>query len=107
MDITLLVKSLESGEFEASVLELPAYRVKAESRELAIGGLKDALLNQVKDAEALAWKLPVNQTDQEPSWLRFAGIFKDNTDFAEMMQQVQAAREAWGDEEMDEAEYRR
>lgn len=106
MDLTLLVKSLESGQFEASVLELPAYRVEAASRERALDELKTTLLQQVQDTEALTWRLPVNHTE-EPAWLKFAGIFKNNADFAEIMKEIQAVRETWGDEDMDESEYLR
>jgi hypothetical protein len=42
-----------------------------------------------------------------PPWLKFAGIFEHNTDFAEIVDEIQAQRDAWGDEEMDESEYRR
>ncbi|BAS55598.1 hypothetical protein Q2T42_07725 [Leptolyngbya boryana CZ1] len=107
MDVTLLIKSLESGQYEASVLELPAYRVEAASRELAIEALKTALLDHVKDAEAFTWQLPIYNSDENPAWLNFAGIFKDNADFAEIVEEIQAARESWGDEEMDESEYSR
>lgn len=106
MDLTLLVKSLESGQFEATVLEIPAYRVEAESKELALNELKSALLQRVQNAEALTWQLPVNSTEH-PAWLKFAGVFKDNTDFAEIVKEIQEAREAWGDEEMDQSEYLR
>jgi hypothetical protein len=107
MDVTLLVKSLKSAHFEASVLELPAYRVEAESRESALATLKKTLLEQVQDAEALTWKLPVNQSEEQPSWLRFAGMFKNNADFAEIVEEIQAARDAWRDEAVDESEYLR
>lgn len=105
LDLTLLVKELESGQFEASVLELPAYRVEAKSRELAIDSLKATLLEQVQDAEALAWRLPVNQSEKEPSWLKFAGMFKDNADFTEIVEEIRATRNVCGDEMMDESEY--
>jgi hypothetical protein len=38
------------------VLKLPAYRVEADSR----AGLKNALLNQVKDAEVVLLSLPMS-----------------------------------------------
>jgi hypothetical protein len=39
--------------------------------------------------------------------MKFAGVFEGNADFAEIMDEIQADREAWGDEEMDESEYLR
>jgi predicted RNase H-like HicB family nuclease len=107
MDVTLLVKSLESGQFEASVLELPAYRVEAESRELALAALKATLLKQIQDAETEAWQIPIQRSEESPPWLKYVGIFENNADFAEIVEEIQAARDAWGDEEMDESEYMR
>jgi hypothetical protein len=106
MNITLLVKTMQSGQVEASVLELPAYRVEAESRESAIASLKTTLLDKIQDAEALSWQFPI-RTSTPPSWMKFAGVFEGNADFAEIMDEIQADREVWGDEEMDESEYLR
>jgi hypothetical protein len=50
---------MQSGQVEASVLELPAYRVEAESRESAIASLKTTLLDRIQDAEALSWQFPI------------------------------------------------
>ena len=106
MNITLLVKTMQSGQVEASVLELPAYRVEAESRESAIASLKTTLLDKIQDAEALSWQFPI-KTSTFPAWMKFAGVFEGNADFAEITDEIQADREAWGDEEMDESEYLR
>jgi hypothetical protein len=115
MDVTLLVKSLESGQFEASVLELPAYRVEADSRELAIAGLKNALLNQVKNAEVVLLSLPISakrssegtavlSSDRNP-WKNLFGIFRDDVHFQEVVEIIQAERDALGDEDIDPAYY--
>lgn len=115
MDVTLLVKSLESGQFEASVLELPAYRVEADSREQAIAGLKNALLNQVKDAEVVLLSLPISArrssegtavllSDKNP-WKNLFGIFQDDIYFQEVVEIMQAERDSLGDEDIDSAYY--
>jgi hypothetical protein len=43
----------------------------------------------------------------EPAWAKFAGIFRDNPMFDEVMESIQADRDAWGDEPMDVSEYQR
>ncbi len=106
MNITLLVKTMQSGQVEASVLELPAYRVEAESRESAIASLKTTLLDKIQDAEVLSWQFPI-KASASPGWMKFAGVFDGNADFADIMDEIQADRDAWGDEEMDESEYLR
>ena len=106
MDVTLLVKSLESGQFEASVLGLPACRVEAESRELAIAALKNALLNQMKDAEVVSLNLPIEVAlPSKNPWKGLFGVFRDDVYFKEVVELIQAEREALGDEEIDPAYY--
>lgn len=106
MDLTLLIKPLESGQFEASVLEMPAYRVKAESRESAIEELKSILLEQVKDVEAVSVSLPVPiQSLVKAPWKDLFGVFQDDVYFEEVVEIIQADREALGDEEIDPAYY--
>jgi predicted RNase H-like HicB family nuclease len=106
MDLTLLVKPLESGHYVASVLELPAYRVEAESRELAIDLLKDTLLNQVKDAEISSLKLPIAVSPSaENPWKDLFGIFRDDIYFKEVVELIEAEKEALGDAEIDPAYY--
>jgi hypothetical protein len=115
INLTSLVNSLESGQFEASVLELPAYRVEADSRELAIAGLKNALLNQFKDAEVVLLSLltnaertpegtPVLSSNTNP-WKSLFGIFRDDVYFQEVVEINQAERDALSDENIDPAYY--
>jgi hypothetical protein len=75
MNVTLLVKLLESGQFEASLLGLPACRVEAESRELAIDGLKKTLLEQVQDAEVVSLQLPIVVASHFPHFKCHTQIF--------------------------------
>lgn len=106
MDVTLLIRLLESGHFEASVLGLPACRVEAESRELAIADLKNALLNQIKDAEVVSLRLPIAvSSPTENSWNNLFGIFRDDVYFEEVVELIQAERDALGDAEIDPGYY--
>lgn len=106
MKLTLLIKPLESGQFEASVFEIPTYRVKAESRESAIEELKSILLEQVKNVEAVSVSLPVSipSLGRTP-WKDLFGIFQDDVYFKEVVEIIQADRDALGDEEIDPAYY--
>lgn len=106
MDIKLLVKSLESGQYEASVLGLPAYRVEAASRELAIEELRKTFLNQVKDAEIVSLSLPIESSVlSDNPWKDLFGIFKDDAYFQEVVDIIHAERESLGEEEIDPAYY--
>ena len=102
MNLTLLVKTLESGQVAASVLELPGYRVEAESKELAIDRLRITLLDNLKDAEALPWQIPVNLPSlSENPWKNLFGLFKDDRYFDEVLDIIQAERDSLGDEDLD------
>ncbi len=102
MNLTLLVKTLESGQVAASVLELPGYRVEAESKELAIDRLRITLLDNLKDAEALPWQVAVSLPSlSENPWKNLFGLFKDDRYFDEVLDIIQAERDSLGDEELD------
>ena len=102
MNLTLLVKTLESGQVAASVLELPGYRVEAESKELAIDRLRITLLDNLKDAETLPWQIPVSLPSlSENPWKNLFGLFKDDRYFDEVLDIIQAERNSLGDEELD------
>jgi hypothetical protein len=106
MNFTLLVKTLESGQVAASVLELPGYRVEAASKEIAIEQLRTTLIDHLQDVEALPWQLPVELPASAINpWARMFGAFKDDAYFDQVMDIIQADRDALGDDELDPAYY--
>jgi hypothetical protein len=113
MDLTLLVKTMPSGQVEASVLEIPSCRVQSDTRDSAIAALKSNLVTEMQDTEVLDWKLPLNdlrsvadhQTSTPSAWKTMFGAFKNDTYFEEVMEIIQAERDALGDEEIDPAYY--
>ncbi len=62
MDFTLLVKTMPSGQVEASVMEIPSCRVQADSRDRAIAALKSSLVTEMQDTEVLDWQLPLDRS---------------------------------------------
>jgi mRNA interferase RelE/StbE len=72
---------------------------------VAIATLQSALLEKLQNTEALEWAVPIQTTEPSPAWLKFAGVFKYNPDFSEILEEIKAARDAWGDEMIDESEY--
>jgi hypothetical protein len=106
MNLTLLVKTLASGQVAALVLELPGYRVEAASKEMAIAGLRTTLIDHLQDVEAMPWQLPVELPSPTPNpWARMFGAFKDDLYFDQVMDIIQAERDALGDDEIDPAYY--
>ena len=110
MNLTMLVKTLDSGQVEASVLEFPGCRIEASSRDIAIlvpGGaandqLRTTLIDRLQDTELLAFEIPVNRANP---WMKLFGLFKDDPYFDDVVNIMQAERDALGDEEIDPAYY--
>jgi hypothetical protein len=107
MNLTMLVKKLDSGQVEASVLEFPGYRFEAASREMAIEQLRTALTKQLQNTEFLPLEIPIKTSIAaiDQPWNQLFGLFKDDPYFDEVMEIIQAERNALGDDELDPAYY--
>ena len=111
LKVTLLLESLTSGQVAASVREFPDCRVKAETREAAImlriaianAQIQATFLERLKNIEAITWNVPIQTS--EPNWLKFAGVFKDDADFVEIMESIRAERTSDDDSEVDPSYY--
>jgi hypothetical protein len=111
LKVTLLLEALTSGQVAASILEFPDCRVKAETREAAImlriaianAQIQATFLERLKNMEAISWNVPIQTS--EPSWMKFAGVFKDDADFAAIMESIRAERTSDDDSEVDPSYY--
>lgn len=103
LKVTLLLESLTSGEVAASVREFPDCQVKAKTREAAIAQIQASFLERLKNIEAISWNVPIQTS--EPSWMKFAGVFKDDADFAAIMESIRAERTSEDDSEVDPSYY--
>ncbi len=106
MNLTMLVRQLDSGQVEASVLELPGYRIEASSRDLAIERLRSTLIDGFQGTELFPFEIPVEMPVKVGNpWVKLFGLFKDDSYFDEVMDIIQSERAAFGDEEIDPAYY--
>ncbi|NJL48315.1 MAG: hypothetical protein HC929_13560 [Leptolyngbyaceae cyanobacterium SM2_5_2] len=103
MTVTLLLETLTSGQIAASILEFPHWRVEAETRESAISQLQATFLDRLKHVEAVAWDVLLPTL--EPTWMPFAGTFRDDPDFAAIMDAIRHERDTGDDSEVDPAYY--
>ncbi len=101
--VTLLVETLASGQFSASVLELPTCRVEANSQASAITQLQKNFLDRLQNIEAIDWDVPTQLTN--PTWMKYAGVFQDDADFQEIMEEIRAARDSDDETEVDPSYY--
>lgn len=103
LKVTLILETLASGKIAASVLEFPNCRVEAQARETAISQLQAIFLERLQHIEAIAWSVPV--VASKPAWLQFAGIFRDDPDFLEIMDAIRAERTSDDDSEIEPSYY--
>ncbi|MBD2772787.1 hypothetical protein [Iningainema tapete] len=101
--VTILLESLASGNVAASIFELPDCRVEAQTRAEAITQIKAAFLERLKHIETISWDVPVQAS--EPAWMKFAGVFKSDSDFQEIMQKIRAERNSNDESEVDPSYY--
>ncbi|MDF5723025.1 MAG: hypothetical protein PUP91_21635 [Rhizonema sp. PD37] len=103
LKVTLLVETLTSGMVAASIFEFPNCRVEAQTREEAISLIKTAFLERMAHIEAISWNVPI--LADQPTWMQFAGVFKDDSDFQEIMESLRAERNSDDDSEVDPLYY--
>ena len=103
LKVTIILENLASGNVAASVFELPDCRVEAETREEAITQIKAAFLERLKHIETISWDVPVQAS--VPAWIKFAGVFKDDSDFQEIMQTIRSERNSNDESEVDPSYY--
>ena len=103
LKVTLLLETLSSGQVSASVFEFPHCRVEAATREEAITQLQTTFLERLKHIETVSWEVPIQAS--EPTWMQFAGVFKDDPDFQEIMDEIRAERTSDDDSEIEPSYY--
>jgi predicted RNase H-like HicB family nuclease len=103
LKVTLLLESLRSGKFVASIREFPDCRVQAETRETAIAQIKTIFLERLKNIETISWDIPLQTS--EPTWIKFAGVFENDDDFRSIIESIQAERNSDDDSEVDPSYY--
>ncbi|KYC40360.1 hypothetical protein WA1_27180 [Scytonema hofmannii PCC 7110] len=103
LKVTILLENLATGQVAASIFELPDCRVEAPNREEAITQIKAAFLEGLKRIETISWDVPVQAS--EPAWIKFAGVFKDDLDFQEIMQTIRDERNSNDESEVDPSYY--
>jgi hypothetical protein len=103
LKVTLLIETLMSGQIAASIAEFPTFRVEAATQESAVQQLQMNFLERAKHIETIGWEVPLESV--EPSWVKYAGIFKDDVDFLEIMEAMRAERNSDDDSEVDPSYY--
>ncbi|MBD2502374.1 hypothetical protein [Anabaena azotica] len=94
LKLHILLERNNEGNFIASVLEIPNTQVEAPTQEQAVQELKKLLSTRLEKIEIIPVEIKLHQEEVENPWMKFAGVFKDDTDFAEIADALRAERNA-------------
>ena len=90
--LQMVVETLPNHQVAAWMVALPDCRVVAESKEAAIVALEARLETRMRAIEVIDFPGLAGKPMEHPV-MKFAGIFKDDPDFAEIVAQMRAERE--------------
>jgi hypothetical protein len=94
--LQVLVEALPDGQFAAWAVALPDCRVVAPSREEAIESLDVRLEERMVRLEIIERPTTLTNSTEHPA-MKFAGMFKDDPDFAEIVAEIRSERELAAD----------
>lgn len=80
MTMTVLVEKTAHGRFRAMTSQPIALAVEADSAANAVSQLKEEIEDRLSTCEVV--ELDIRTSRREHPWLRFAGIWKENPEFA-------------------------
>ncbi len=91
------MENTSEGKALATVLELPECRVMADTIDSALIEVQQQLSRRLAKTEVVSIQVPNNSIQAEHStfehpMLKFAGIFKDDSDFAIVMDSIKEER---------------
>ena len=98
LNYSVLVEAKEGG-YQATVWGLPDCQVFAQTREDALNNLHEIVKTRLKNVEIVTQEIEAPET--EHPWMKFAGKYKDDPQFDDMLADIEAYRREL-DAEMEE-----
>lgn len=97
--LTVLLERKDERQYRAIVLGLPDCKAEGNTREEALTKISTIASDRLEKAELIS--LDIKPPKPEHPWMKFAGMFKDDPQFDEMLEDIQALRRE-RDAEMEE-----
>lgn len=82
----------KTGKVKARVLGWPECQAEANTKEEALQALYQIVTEQLRDREIVSFEVEVSQPQKEHPWMKFAGMFKDDPDFEELLAFIEEDR---------------
>ncbi|MEL7078871.1 MAG: hypothetical protein AAFY63_04890 [Cyanobacteria bacterium J06643_13] len=89
----ILLEDTENGFTSATVLEVPNLKTTDKTKQGAIRKVTQLLENRLAKAEIIQISTSSKSNVSKNSLMKFAGIFQDDSDFADIITELQAERE--------------
>jgi hypothetical protein len=89
----ILIENTINGLTKATVLEIPDCQVQDKTKQGAVEKVQQLLQKRLAKAEIIKIQTPIQSVTSESPLMKFAGIFKDDPDFMEIMKEIRAERE--------------
>ncbi|PSB03712.1 type II toxin-antitoxin system HicB family antitoxin [Merismopedia glauca] len=86
----ILLEQTADGQSSATVLEIPDCHAIGIDPQAAISQVQTRLTERLAKAQIISIEIPA-PPPQNP-WIEFAGIFKDDADFADITKAIRAER---------------
>ncbi|MBD2522588.1 hypothetical protein [Nostoc sp.] len=84
----VLIENQQDGEVSAIVLGLPDFKASGVTKEKAL----EKLIQLLQDREPEIVTLEIEPPQTEHPWMKFAGMFKDDPQFDEMLVYIESDR---------------
>ncbi|WP_414623218.1 type II toxin-antitoxin system HicB family antitoxin [Calothrix sp. CCY 0018] len=89
LNYSILIEAKEGG-YQATVWGLPDCQVFATTKEEAINSLHEFMENRLKNVDIVTQEIETPTT--EHPWMKFAGMFKDDPMFDEVLAHIEEYR---------------
>jgi predicted RNase H-like HicB family nuclease len=88
--LTVLLERKDERQYRAIVLGLPDCQAEGNTREEALTKISTIAGDRLEKAELIS--LEIQLSKPEHPWMKFAGMFKDDPQFDEMLEDIQDLR---------------
>jgi predicted RNase H-like HicB family nuclease len=88
---SILIETPKSGVYQATAIGLPDCRAKGATRDIALQNIKQILTDKLNHGEIVTLKIDIPQP--EHPWTQFAGMFQNDPQFEDMLQDIQTYRQ--------------
>ncbi|MFB2917949.1 type II toxin-antitoxin system HicB family antitoxin [Aerosakkonema funiforme] len=87
---SVIVEREKEGRYKATVWGLADCQVIEDTREAALKSINQLLIARLENAEVVVQEIALPKS--ENPWIKFAGMYKDNPLFNEMISEMEAYR---------------